>query len=247
MFRFFVSQAMPNEFADAFLQEVTRDRAALLAAILRFNAPDSASFVPDALPEEAAQLLRTGVLSRLEGSRAGKALVRAYLFRQSGLSGTSFFWDFREERRRLALLDQEVLTGLAGLYGGCLYASEAARCVRRDEVLALRAALGIHYDYVLSRGRFQLQRAREYFALLKFRQPLTLPERMRAAGFAALRLCMTDWPSPLRQMALLRLPVETRAAPDLPPCAAETLSVIWLDLKKLLLSEVAPQWQVCFA
>jgi hypothetical protein len=239
---------MSSEFAAVFSREVTRDKAALLAAILRFNAPDSASFTPEALPEEAARLLREGALSRLEGSRAGKALVRAYLFRQSGLADTSFFWDFRDERRRLALLEQGVLSGLASLYGGCLYAPEAAKCVRRDEALALRAALGAHYDYVLSRGRFQMQRAREYFSLFRFRQPLSLPERMRAAGFAALHLCMADWPPPLRQRALLRLPPEARAAePGLPPCAGETLSVIWQDLKKLLLSEVAPQWQACFA
>jgi hypothetical protein len=71
---------------------------------------------------------------------------------------------------------------------------------------------------------------------------------MRAAGFAALRLCAADWPPPLRRLAEPRLPPELRASGKrLPALPREALPVIWLDVKKLLLREVAPQWQACFA
>ncbi|MDR3073251.1 MAG: hypothetical protein LBV01_00830 [Deltaproteobacteria bacterium] len=220
----------------------------LLAALARFHAPRADDFAAACLTEEAAGLLRNGVLQRLEGSRAGKALVRTYLFRHSGLADPEPvpFTDFHDERRRLALLDRQTLTRLALLYGACLYAPQAAQCIRRDEALTLRAALGPDYGYALSRGRFQMQRARACFE--GFRPDLALPARMRAAGFAALRLCMADWPPALRRHAAPLLPEELRAPDrDDPPCDRETLAIIWLDLKKLLLKEAAPQWQACFA
>jgi hypothetical protein len=173
-------------------------------------------------------------------------MVRSYLLRREGMPSRSFFWDFREERRRLALLEKETLTRLATLCGACLYAPEASSCVRRNEVLALRSALGPDYDHILSRGRFQLEQSRVFFTAFLPRVPL--PERMRVAGFAALRMCMFDWPPSLRLLADPRLPRELRVAgTQALPDPGEALAVIWLDVKKLLLREVAPQWQACFA
>jgi hypothetical protein len=214
---------------------------ALLAAVARFNAPLMRDFDPAALPDHAAKLLASGALGKLEGSRAGRCWTRAWIFGQLGIVGV--FTDFAEERRRLALLDRETISSLALTYGGCLYAQDAARCVRREEVAALRAALGLHYTYVLSRGRFQMQRARDCFTL--FMPDAPLPERMAGAGFAALRLCLDDWPEKLRKLAAPRLPEALRGPADkknLP-----LLELFWADLKKLLLTEVAPQWQTCFA
>jgi hypothetical protein len=230
---------------DSFLHEILRTRKELAAAVLRFNAPTAADFAPDALPETAQRLLREGVLTRLEGSRAGRVMVRAYLLRLSESGRAPLFLDFREERRRLALLPRETLSRLAGLCGACIYAPEASRCVRRDEVLSLRAAIGSDYDHILTRGRFQLAESRARFA--DFLPESPLPERMRAAGFAALRLCLSDWPPSLLRPAGPRLPEELRAgAGSTPPLPADALPVIWLGVKKLLIKEVAPQWQACF-
>jgi hypothetical protein len=229
---------------ETFLNDILRNRKALFAAILRFNAPAAGDFAPDALPEPARRLLREEILAKLEGSRAGRLVVRAYLLRQCGAGAEAFFGDFREERRRLALLERETLTRLALLCGACLYAPEASRLVRRDEVLALRAAIGTDYAHVVARGRLQLERSRAFFTDFLPRCPL--PERMRAAGFAALRLCMADWPRELAGRAAPRLPQKLRAAWE-ETLPAEALPPIWLDVKKLLLMEVAPQWQACFA
>ncbi|MDR2051348.1 MAG: Yop proteins translocation protein K [Deltaproteobacteria bacterium] len=231
---------------EAFLRELLKNGGDLLAAILRFNAPPAARFFPDALPEPAARLLREGTLAGLEGSRAGRARVRAYLLRQAGADPENFFLDFRDKRRRLALLERETLVRLASLCGACIYAPEASRCVLRKEVLTLRAALGPDYDHILSRGRFQWEQSRACFKT--FRPESPLPERMRAAGQAALRLCMADWPQALRRRADPLLPAELRSAGNKAlSCPADFLPGIWLDVKKLLLKEVAPQWQACFA
>jgi hypothetical protein len=207
----------------------------------RFNAPGIGDFDPEALPALPAALQRDGTLQTLGGSRAGKSLIRAWIFRQLG--GKGAFTDFCEERRRLALLDKETLSGLALAYGACIYAEEAARLIKREEVAALRALLGARYSYALSGGRFRMRQAGGYFA--SFMSGAPLPERMAEAGFVALRRCIADWPEPLFRLAAprlpgaLRLPAETGSAP--------LLSVFWADVKHLLLTRVEPRWQPCFA
>jgi hypothetical protein len=110
-------------------------------------------------------------------------------------------------------------------------------------VAALRSLLGAHYEYALSRGRLQMRQASSHFA--SFMSGAPLPERMAEAGFTALRLCLADWPEDLFRLAtpslppLLRLPADRRIAHLLP--------VFWADLKKLLITQVEPRWQPCFA
>ena len=218
-----------------------KDKPELLAAVARFNAPGIEDFDPEALSDLAAALLRDGTLKKLGAGRAGQAMIRAWLFRQLGAK--EVFTDFGEERRRLAFLDKETLGRLALAYGACIYAQEAARLIKRDEVAALRGLLGENYDYALSRGRYQMRQAGGHFA--SFLPGAPLPERMAEAGFTALRLCLADWPEELfrlaapRLPAALRRPAETKFAPLLP--------VFWADLKKLLTTQVDPRWQTCFA
>ena len=218
-----------------------KEKPELLAAVIRFNAPGIDDFDPEAWPAPTAVLLRNGTLRNLSGSRAGQAMIRAWLFRQLGMDGA--FTDFSEERRRLALLEKETLSSLALAYGACIYAQEAARLIRREEVAALRSLLGAHYEYALSRGRFQMRQAGGFFASFMSRAPL--PERMAEAGFTALRLCLADWPDELFRRAAPRLPEALRLPADTE--AASMLHVFWADVKKLLITQVAPRWQPCFA
>jgi hypothetical protein len=218
-----------------------KEKPELLAAVARFNAPGIGDFDPEALPSLPAALQRDGTLQKLGGSRVGKAITRAWLFRQLGVNGV--FTDFREERRRLALLEKETLSALALAYGACIYAGEAARLIKREEVAALRALLGAWYDYALSGGRFRMRQAGAYFA--SFMPGAPLAERMAEAGSAALRRCIADWPKDLFRLAAPRLPATLRLPAD--PGSAPLLSVFWADVKKLLFSQVEPRWQTCFA
>jgi hypothetical protein len=224
---------------DAFTASL-KEKPDLLAAVARFNAPGIGDFAPEVLPALPAALQRDGRLQKLGGSRAGKAMTRAWIFRQLGAKGG--FTDFNEERRRLALLEKETLSSLALAYGACVYAQEIARLIKREEVAGLRSLLGAHYEYALSRGRFQMRQAADYFA--SFMPDALLPDRMAEAGFTAMRLCLADWPEDLIRLAAprlpgaLRLPADTNAAPLLP--------VFWADLKKLLITQVDPRWQTCF-
>ena len=225
---------------DAFIASL-KEKPDLLAAIIRFNAPKAGDFDPEALPDLPSVLQRSGVLQKLEGSRSGKAMIRAWLFRQLGRQG--FFTDFSQERRRLALLEKETLTSLALVYGACIYAKDVAGQVRREEVAAMRGILGAHYEYILSRGRFQMRQANEYFT--SFMPGAPLQERLGEAGFAALRLCLADWPEDLIRLAAPRLPGALRVPAD--ARSAPLLPIFWADMKKLLLTQVEPRWQPCFA
>jgi len=225
---------------DAFIASL-KEKPDLLAAVARFNAPEIGDFAPEALPTLPAALLQDGTLQKLGGSRAGKAMIRAWIFRQLGAKG--IFTDFSEERRRLALLEKETLSRLALAYGACIYAQEAALLIKREEVAGLRALLGAHYEYALSRGRFQMRQAAGYFA--SFMPGAPLSDRMAEAGFTALRLCLADWPEDLIRLAAPRLPCALRLPAD--TSAAPLLPVFWTDLKKLLITQVDPRWQTCFA
>ena len=218
-----------------------KGQSELLAAVARFNAPEIGGFDPEALPTLAAALLRDGTLQSLSSSRTGKAMTRTWVFRQLGAAGA--FTDFSEERRRLALLEKETLSSLALTYGACIYAQQIARLIRREEVAALRALLGMQYEYALSRGRFQVRQASDFFA--SFMPGAPLPERMAEAGLKALRLCLADWPEALFRLAAPRLPGALRLPADTKD--ASMLPVFWADIKKLLITQVAPQWQPCFA
>ncbi|MDL2279753.1 hypothetical protein LJC15_03695 [Desulfovibrio sp. OttesenSCG-928-G11] len=232
---------------DAFFKETFRRNRPLFNGILRLNLPGSGDFAPGRLPGEAARLAGEGLLRSLEVSPGGARRVRAYLLGQCrGANEESFFFDFRDERRRLALLAPSELLELMTLFGGCVHAPQIALAVRRQEVLELRETLGRHYDYVLLRGRFQLARARRCFEDRYRHRPL--PERIRLTGRDALRVCMADWPEALRQLAGSRLPENPPPGwPEGFPSEDGNAELVWSGLKKLLLKEVAPTWRNCFA
>lgn len=155
------------------------------------------------------------------------------------------FWDYDEESRRLALLDDAALAALGGMTGVALHAPEIAAVLLRDEVLALREALGeALYQYALYRGRYELGAVRRFF--LWRDRGLPLPERCLLHGHMALRLVADLWPQALLRRALPHLPALPAQA-SLPDLAEEERHELWRSLKKLLLKEVAPSWAPCFS
>ncbi|MDR2826158.1 MAG: SctK family type III secretion system sorting platform protein [Deltaproteobacteria bacterium] len=172
---------------------------------------------------------------------------------------TEFFVDFQEERRRLALLAPKQLHDLALLFGAGIYALKIAETVKRDEVLALRSFLGPYYTYALLRGRFQLGQVRAIFQRPASNHTedskLPLTGRIAAAGVEALQICLSDWPQSLQKKVRPFLPphlqalAETALAgwPEHIEKNPENLKTVWVSLKKILLQELAPECQPCFA
>jgi hypothetical protein len=233
----------------AALSETMRNNPQLFARILRFNLPASSAFNPENLTEQAAALLRSGLLGTLEVSPRAAALVRGYLFKNSlpaPINGEEFFTDFQEERRRLALLTPKELCALTLFFGAGVYAPQIAKTVKRDEVLALRAELGQAYNYAILSARFQLGQVRALFKNSDGK--LLLPERIAAAGLDALRVCVADWPQRLQDRLRPALPkASVFSWPERIEKKPENVQNIWESLKKILLQELAPECHPCFA
>jgi hypothetical protein len=151
------------------------------------------------------------------------------------------FWDFTEESRRLALVDEASLKKLQKLFGVAVHAEEIAQIVLRAEVLALRESLGEDiYDYAVHRGQYQLGGVSRHFCKEDLELPLL--ERIRKHGIWAMSLCSASWPESLRKIFEEKL--EETLEWEKP--SAEVRHVIWFGLKKILLKEVAPQWAPYF-
>lgn len=176
------------------------------------------------------------------------------------------FWDFAEESRRLALLPAPAVDRLALTFGAALHGNAFAILVRRDDVLALRAALGEDlYAYGLHRGRYQLGGVRRHFSPLRDaeRTGEGIARRIRADGLTALGVCIARWPDVLRRRLVWPDSMSGISSGNTPDdITADIISGtsprwdearrqaawpdIWFSLRKLLLKEVAPQWAPCF-
>ena len=180
--------------------------------------------------------------------KIGGASLRTWLLRplrRHGAEGeTSSFWDYAEESRRLALLAGSDLDALCRVAGAALHAPEIARTLRREEVLALRHALGEElYRYALHRGQYQLGGVRRLFARLH--PSLPLAERCALHGSMALRLVASGWPAELARRFFSKFP-DAPLTQDVPEFGEAEIRDVWIALKKLLLKEVAPAWTPCF-
>jgi len=176
------------------------------------------------------------------------------------------FWDFAEESRRLALLPAPAVDRLALTFGAALHGNAFAVLVRRDDVLALRTALGEDlYAYGLHRGRYQLGGVRRHFSPLRDaeRTGEGIARRIRTDGLTALGVCIARWPDVLRRRLVWPDSMSGITSGNTPgDITADIISGtsprwdearrqaawpdIWFSLRKLLLKEVAPQWAPCF-
>lgn len=168
------------------------------------------------------------------------------------------FWDFAEESRRLALLPAPAVDRLALTFGAALHGNAFAVLVRRDDVLALRTALGEDlYAYGLHRGRYQLGGVRRHFSPLRDaeRTGEGIARRIRTDGLTALGVCIARWPDVLRRRlvwpdsmsGIISAGVISGTSPRWDEARRQAAwPDIWFSLRKLLLKEVAPQWAPCF-
>jgi hypothetical protein len=228
---------------DFFVHIITR-KPSLFRAILRFNGLTEDTAAPDcltAMPGVDAQALWALPQVRKRLSVAPDA--------------TECFWDFTEEKHRLALLEPETLLRAARFFGMAAHAEELAGKILGEEVRSLRRSLGTEWiRYALERGRFQLGTLAQVFALRD--RHLSLPERIELHGRQVLELCCAQWPPLLRRRAtehtrLFRAHHESTADEDalendLSGQPETVRRALWFGFKKILLKEVAPQWAACF-
>ncbi len=156
------------------------------------------------------------------------------------------FWNFAEESRRLALLDQETRNRLELFWGAAVWAADLSAVIAGDRVRELKRDLGPElYEYALTRGRFHLGPLRgDYLAALAGRPAPGLRPQLQAAGRLAVAVVRAGWPEALQRLS--RPAAEAGGDPPPPLNTPEPRRLTWLWLKKILLTEAAPQWQPCF-
>ena len=210
---------------------------ALWPAIMRCNAHRCAKADAGPLAASARARLDDWLAQTPDSLRAGDAGQKA-----------AFFWDFGEDSRKIALLDDAMLSRLAAVAGVTLHAPALARIVERKARLACREALGEDlFDYAQTRGQYQTGAAGDIMA--RRDTDLPLPERCRAHGWLALYFCSLRWPRELRQIFLPRL--AQLSGGDAVVSLGDGLGdkawqALWRLLKKCLLREVAPLWKPYF-
>ena len=239
--------------------ELIEGKPQLFAALLRFNGlsresdparQDGACAAPGAEQgtEQDARLLPAlpPALAPAVGAEVWQALWQHGPARKHLLSCSASpepFWDFSEPSRALALLDAPILDKLALFFGASLHAQEIARTIQGRDMIQLRESLGqkVH-EYALYRGQYQTPWARRLFA--HRHNGLPLAQRTLLHGQEALGLLLSTWPAVLQERVPVRL---VKAAPVDVPSHPELHRGIWFDMKRVLLKEVAPAWQPCFA
>lgn len=226
-----------------FFIDVMQRKPALFAAMLAFNGMGPrACGAETAVPGSSACALAADIPGIDMAALLATPAARRRLLADTDEASSKTFWDFAEESRRLVLVEPEVLRKLLLAFGAALHAPEYAHCVLRDEVLALRSALGDElYRYGLLRGRYQIGSVRQYFGPVREDEQMT--SRIEGDGWTALGLCASAWPESLRERAEAVFGRPVFPVSDVSPAAVRG---VWFALKKLLLREVAPQWAPCF-
>ncbi|GHT93590.1 hypothetical protein FACS1894116_05920 [Betaproteobacteria bacterium] len=165
-------------------------------------------------------------------------------------------WCFAAAANRLALLPLEVLERLAGYWNAVVLAEVLARTVDGARLQQIKAVIGADaFQYAVRQGRFQLGSLRQDWLPAEAER---LSERaLQAPGQKLIQLCLGLWPEALRRAWQNRwrsAPWVESFALSAPLAAAEKTQVhqvlwqkTWPHVEKLLLTEVAPQWQPCFS
>ncbi|MBQ7738704.1 MAG: hypothetical protein IJT59_03515 [Desulfovibrionaceae bacterium] len=214
--------------------------------ILQYNAKvcGSLSYF-DALPGDLTVQLKSWLATSKDSLRDFRTDVQP-----------TFFWDFQEDCRKLALLSDQELVKLVLLTGTGLHSKELAKIITNMELKALREDLGSDLlAYAQFLGQYQVGQA--YLLFNDLNRDLPLAQRCHLHGFEAIRLCSLEWPEELAGKFRWRLaklfdelfkdkfPTNPSLglAKKLPKPAFETL---WRFVQRCLLSEVLPQWAPYF-
>ena len=224
-------------FFDAFLEPENAKEHFFWSLIVRFNAHPFLSQEQNLTSPLADPSLLSWLAQVPDAVRSGIP---------SRDDKAEFFWDFTEDSRKLALLDDKSLVHLALVAGVTLHARELAKIVERSARGVLCNALGESlFAYALARGQYQTGAAEKIVANRDIHLPLEV--RCQTHGWLALRLCAMPWPDALRNRFIHRLEIVSGCPSGLEERLDDShWQALWRMLKKCLLREVVPSWAAYF-
>lgn len=240
----------------AFLKDLYQKRSPLLEHILRFNFRAGEDVHPDRLLPSLKTARSFLLPLSVQGRRRFSQLVAA----SKGFSGEAFF-DFREPRRRLALLDGPTLDRLATYTGAAACHPTLTRCVLGPLVRRLQERLGhdVH-AFAVGPARILVGQVPQINSL-RLEDPNFDPAlEIRNLGLAWMARCLDADPPLLWERLEQKLAPSDgdrfkKAEPVLPNVSKQRsprISAIsgdqaWRLVSRVLLREVEPRWVACFA
>ena len=277
-----------------FFAEILTRKPELMASMLRFNSPHQSSSMPDSLKNlakqgiDTKQLWNDSLLSQKYFEKClGKSSQRKNSKSQnkeeatkegkdsenkSDVLGTEqiFCWDFAEESKRLALIDQNTLGQLIIYLGTALNAEEITHCIEKAKVLSIKKIIGDEaYTYALGRGNFQFGNKKIIMdALPFFATEGSFSKRILMQGVFTLYICTKDWTENSRKiiynkmLSIIQENITEKAISDkninleefkaslqqftFADISETTKRHVWFSLKKMITKELAPSWALYF-
>ena len=106
-------------------------------------------------PEHIGSVPHGDIVRFLAGAPGGQGTAARWIDSHLGLSEEAVYWDFEEERTRLALLDFESLAKIACCLGSGLKAGEISKLIGRAEITRLIDEIGRDAHEFALRGGVQ--------------------------------------------------------------------------------------------
>lgn len=191
-------------------------------------------------PSWAEMMFAPDLWQRLSRCDRAEAWLSRFILDQLELGETPHY-DFSAPAARLALLDGDTLTGLIRRAGLALVSGRIRRAVRRDAVLAMRAALG-EQDYAFAVRRALLLASDLAADDGEEVDPAIIAQQAEEAGTQALAAVLAGQPPSLVKRLMLKLPRGFRLDPGKGPPRPALLPLLLRVIK-----ETEPRWASLFA
>jgi hypothetical protein len=223
-----------------FLAHVVRHNRLLWRRILRFNCFLAADVHPARLADEVDR----GVWQRLCARPRAEAALSAWIAERFGLDARGY-WDFAEPRWRLALLSGVQWARTARLLGVAALQPQLAKLLDGAQVRQARSSLGADdYAFALKRAPLLVRRLPPEAAA----PPLADDVAAQADdwGWRLLRGCLTGAAPSLLERLALKLPPDRELGVGV-PLSESGCTTLFAQVRRLVVSEAAPEDAVCFA
>ena len=179
---------------------------------------------------------------RLRTSRRAERRLSRWLIQSRNLSSEGF-WEFQVESRRLALLSGGSLQKLIHFIGAAIYRTEITQSIDRRIVDQVKQSAGEDaYTFAIKRAQFVMKSWSPTPAAGSF---ATDPQQqILIAGKQAVEACLAGEDLKLIQRVNLKLP--PAYALEVPSQRDASFEDRWAVVKRILVTEVDPEFRTCF-
>ncbi len=192
-------------------------------------------------PRSLEGLTHAPVIRFLVESAHGGRHLATWMCKELRLDQAGDCWDFKEPRRRLALLGAGTLEKLACFAGAALAWPRIAAVIAKAEIQQLKQALGEEaHRFALRRARLIIPQAET----LQLEDGKRLDEQAIAAGWGMVLDALVDEDPAISQRIQLKLP---DSAPVMSAKDKEVQNKAWKRLRKIAADVLTEGEMKCFA